>query len=396
MSTEQPKSTIAYLAQGKIRIKTGEEPSRTIDSAFGNSIREKTVRTQQKHSWKSGGKDGSPFSGAMLWGQSAAATDVPLAITSICGSREPGALVYSLESGSLCALLEVTQLGAEERRLWNDNRTQIRHVSVSRTTGDLVFSVLHENGTANVGCKLHGEGGFKELTEGDSFDTAPRWLPGEGKEIIFQSAGVGRNQRGQFLKFGPFSIQQLDAESAEMTTLLEDSRFDYLAPQVLADGRMFYIRRPYAEHERIKPLTVLKDVVLFPFRLVFAIFQFLNFFSSAFTGRKLTSAGGPKGNDMDLKQMMIWGNLVRARQTGNPEEEGADLVPKSWELLCLTKDGTTKTIASAVLAYDTDADGNILYTNGNAVFLLRASGQKECLLRERMIQQVFFIPSQAD
>ena len=99
---------------------------------------------------------------------------------------------------------------------------------------------------------------------------------------------------------------------------------------------------------------------------------------------------------MDLKQMMIWGNLVRARQTGNPEEEGADLVPKSWELLCRTKDGTTKTIASAVLAYDTDADGNILYTNGNAVFLLRASGQKECLLRERMIQQVFFIPSQAD
>jgi hypothetical protein len=392
MSTEPSKPAIAYLAQGKIRIKAGSEPPRTIDSVFGNSIREKAVRTQQKHSWKASGQDGSPFSGPMLWGRPAMGGDIPLAITSICGSREPGALVYSLESGSLCALLEVTQWGAEERRLWNDNRTQIRHVSISRGTGDMVFSVLHENGTANIGVKMHGEGGFKELTEGDSFDTAPRWLPGEGKKIVFQSAGVGRNQKGQFLKLGPFSLQQLDAESCEMTALLEDPKFDYLAPQVLADGRMFYIRRPYAEHERIKPLQVVKDVVLFPFRLLYAVFQFLNFFSAAFTGRKLTSAGGPKGNDMDLKQMMVWGNLVRARQPANAEEEGADLVPKSWELHCRTADGATRVLAGGVLAYDTAPDGGILYTNGNAVFLLRANGQKERLLSERMIQQVFFVP----
>jgi hypothetical protein len=177
-----------------------------------------------------------------------------------------------------------------------------------------------------------------------------------------------------------------------MTTLLEDPRFDYLAPQVLADGRMLFIRRPYAEHERIRPLHVLKDIVLFPFRLLYAIFQFLNFFSAAFTGRKLTSAGGPKGNDMDLKQMMVWGNLVRARQPANAEEEGADLVPKSWELRCRTSDGATKVLAGGVLAYDTAPDGSILYTNGNAVFLVRADGQKERILSERMIQQVFFVP----
>jgi hypothetical protein len=392
MSAETSKPTIAYLAQGKIRVKAGNESPRTIDSVFGNSIREKAVRTQQKHSWKSTDKGGSPFSSAILWGKPAMGGEVPLAITSICGSREAGALVYSLESGSLCALLEVTQLGAEERRLWNDNQTQLRHISVSRASGDLVFSVLHQNGTANVGIKMHGQGGFKELTEGDSFDTAPRWLPGEGRKIVFQSAGVGRNPRGQFLKLGPFSIQQLDAESCEMTTLLEDPRFDYLAPQMLADGRMFYIRRPYAEYERLKPLQVLKDIVLFPFRLLYAIFQFLNFFSAAFTGRKLTSAGGPKGNDMDLKQMMVWGNLVHAQNPGKGEEEGADLVPKSWELRCRASDGTTKTLAGGVLAYDTDANGNVLYTNGNAVFLLRPEGQKERILSERMIQQVFFIP----
>ena len=393
MSADTSKLNIAYLAQGNIRVKMGDKPPRNIESVFGNSIREKAVRAQQKHSWKSAANDGgSPFSSAMLWGKSARSGDVPLIITSICGAREAHGLVYSLESGSLCALLEVSRLGAEERRLWNDNRTQIRHVSVSRSTGNLVFSVLHENGTANIGVKMNGESGIKELTEGDSFDTAPRWVPGEGRKIVFQSAGIGRNYRGQFSTLGPFSLQQLDVEPGELTTLLENPGYDYLAPQSLSDGRLFYIRRPYAEHGRFHPLRTLKDALLFPFRLLYAIFQFLNFFSSIFAGRKLTSAGGPKGHDMDMKQMMIWGNLVRA-QSASGEDEGADLVPKSWELRCRTAGGETKTLAGGVLAYDIDADGKVVYTNGNAVFLLHPDGRKERVLSERMIQQVFFVPA---
>jgi hypothetical protein len=391
MSGEPSTLNIAYLAQGRIRVKTGSEPPRTIDSVFGNSIREKAVRAQQKHSWKSAKADASPFSGAVLWGKSALGGDIPLAITSICGGKEAGGLVYSLESGSLCALLEVDESGAEERRLWNDNRTQIRHVSVSRSTGNMVFSVLHENGTANIGIKISGESGIKEITEGDSFDTAPRWLPGEGRKIVYQSAGIGRNRRGQFLALGPFSLQQLDTQAGELTTLLEDPQYDFLAPQGTTDGRLFYIRRPYAEHANIHPLRLLKEILLFPFRLLYAIIQYLNFFSAIYTGRKLTSAGGPKGRELDMKQMMIWGNLVRAQQPSGMEDESADLVPKSWQLHCRTADGKTKTLAGGVLAYDTDVAGRVVYTNGNAVFLLHPDGHKERVLSERMIEQVFFV-----
>ena len=392
MSAESPKLSIAYLAQGKIRVKNGAGASRTIDSAYGNSLREKAVRAQQKHSWKSGTEDMSPFSGPALWGKAALGGDVPLAITSICGGKESGGLVYSLESGSLCALLEV-QPDTEERRLWNDNRTRLRHVSVSRETGNMVFSVLHENGTANIGVKMNGESGLKELTEGDSFDTAPRWLPGDGKKIMFQSAGIGRNREGHFLALGPFSIQQLDAEAGELTTVLEDRHYDYLAPQCLPDGSLLFIQRPHAEHERFHPLRTLKDVFLFPFRLLYAIFQFLNFFSAMFTGRKLTSAGGAKARDLDMKQMMIWGNLVRAQRPGKVEDESADLVPKSWQLQRRSASGETRELASGVLAYDLSADGKIVYTNGNAVFLLHPDGRKEHVLSERMIEQVFFVPA---
>jgi hypothetical protein len=392
MSDPLPRPMIAYLAQGKVRLKAGAESPRTVDSLYANSIREKAVRVQQKHSWKGAGSDSSLFSGSVLWGKAATPEDVPLAITSICGGRDAGGLVYSLESGSLCALLEACTTKAEERRIWNDNRTRVRHLAVSRSTGDLALSILHENGTANIGVKLNGEGGIGELTEGDSFDTAPRWVPGDGRKIVFQSAGIGRNREGQFLALGPFSIQQLDAASLEMTTLLEDRGFDYLAPQVGADGSLCYIQRPYLQHERAHPLQVLKDILLFVPRLLIAFFQFLNLFSSLFTGKRLTSAGGPKAQQMHLRQMMIWGNLVRGQQRPKAQEEGIDLVPKSWQLRRRNPKGEFKLLASGVLAYDIGADGAIVYTNGNALFLLHPDGRKEHVLNEALIEQVFFVP----
>jgi len=392
MSEKSPPPAIAYLAQGKVRIKAGPAGPRTLDSAYGNSIREKEVRAQQKHSWKQTGNDGSPF-GRALWGKAAVPQDVPLSITSACGGNEAGGLVYSLESGSLCALLESASPGGDERRLWNDNRTRIRHLSVSRPSGDLAFAVMHENGTANIGMKIKDESGVRELTEGDSFDTAPRWVPDGGQKIVFQTAGVGRNREGQYLALGPFSIQQLDLPSGDMTTLLEDRRYDYLAPQCHNDGRLFYIRRPYTLHERLSPLRVLKDVLLFIPRLLFAVFQFLNLFSTLLTGKRLTSADSSNARQMNMRQMMIWGNLVQAQRQPKVANEGIDLVPKSWELHERASAGETKVLASGVLAYDVSPDGTIVYTNGNALFLLRPDGRREHVLNESMIEQVFFVPA---
>lgn len=383
--------TIAYLAQGKIRLKTGDALPRTVESTYGNSIREKAVKAAQRHSWKGQG-DSSPFAAA-AWGNKAMPTgEVPLLITSLCASKEPGNLIYSLESGSLCALLEVRQLGADEQRLWNDNNTRIRHVTVSKETGDLVFSILHQNGTANIGVKRAGQGGYLELTEGDSFDTAPRWKPGTERYIVYQSAGVGRNREGQFLAFGPFTIQQLDTVAGEITTLVEEPGRDCLAPHFTAEGSLYYIRRPYVERETPGFFSSVKNLLLFPFRLAHAIYNFLNFFAAIFSGRKLSAGGGgAKAREMDMKQMMIWGNLVRSQRQSEMEDESADLVPKSWQLMRRAANGPTVVLAGGVLAYDVGADGTVVYTNGNAVFLLHPDGRKQHVVNERMIEQVFLV-----
>jgi hypothetical protein len=55
--------------------------------------------------------------------------------------------------------------------------------------------------------------------------------------------------------------------------------------------------------------------------------------------------------------------------------------------------GQTKALATGVLAYDVGEDGRIVFTNGNAIFLLHPDGRKERLLNEAMIEQVFFLKS---
>jgi len=66
-------------------------------------------------------------------------------------------------------------------------------------------------------------------------------------------------------------------------------------------------------------------------------------------------------------------------------------VPKSWQLCSRNPQGESKVLATGVLAYDVNDDGRVVFTNGNAIFLLYPDGRKERVLNESMIEQVFFV-----
>jgi hypothetical protein len=107
MSDSSPAPTIAYLAQGRVRLKAGAAPPRTVDSLYGNSIREKAVRAQQKHSWKAAGNDSSPFSGAVLWGKQEEGMDLVPKSWQLCRRSSKG------ESKVLAAGVLAYDIGAD-------------------------------------------------------------------------------------------------------------------------------------------------------------------------------------------------------------------------------------------------------------------------------------------
>jgi hypothetical protein len=184
-------------------------------------------------------------------------------------------------------------------------------------------------------------------------------------------------------------VQELDLDSAEITTLLEDDQTDFLAPRADEQGNLYFIRRPYEPSKPVSIFQAAKDILLFPFRMLYALFQFCNVFSMLFTGKKLSTAGDTKAKHLDMKQMMLWGNLVRAEL--NDGKETGDLVPGNWQLVRRSATGIEDVLAKNVLAYDLAANGDLVFSNGNAVFLLTAEGKREKVLSASMIEQVVFM-----
>jgi hypothetical protein len=134
----------------------------------------------------------------------------------------------------------------------------------------------------------------------------------------------------------------------------------------------------------------LKDTVLLPFRLLYAVFQFLNHFSMWFTGNRLNTPAGSPRRDLELRKMMIWGNMIEA-QRGEGGDEAADLVPGSWQLIRRSSYGAEETLAKGVVAYDLTPDGTVVYSNGNVIFARHPDGRVERLHKDRMIEQVIVV-----
>src|SRR5687768_13631051 len=90
---------VAYLAGGKIKLRTNTEKPHVIESKFAQTIRDRAVKNQERHSWKGADAGGGFFAGPSIWGKNGSqdAGAIPIYITSICRGAANGQLLYSLE-----------------------------------------------------------------------------------------------------------------------------------------------------------------------------------------------------------------------------------------------------------------------------------------------------------
>jgi hypothetical protein len=261
-----------------------------------------------------------------------------------------------------------------------------------------VFALTLDRGHGSDGLATSEQEGryLSPLLTGDCTNACPAWRADKPRLLLFQSAPIGRSEKGVPLGLGPYALREVDLDSGEITTLVESKAFDYLLPRYDGSGNLWYIRRPYeaAGPKPIKLTDALLDFVLFPYRFFRALFYFFNFFSVMFSGAPLaTSAGQRDMNEMERASHLLWGQMIDTKKVLGQRRRGqqASIVPKAWELMRRSTDGREDVIASSVAAYDLVPTGGVVFTDGFAVQHRAEDGTVTKLCSDELVEAVVVV-----
>ena len=376
---------LAFISNGKLFYQAPGQELRELQSPHVQTVTERIERSRQLHGWKEGTAFARSFTGRDRSGTGA----VGIQATSAEFAAHDRVL-YFLKDESFGGLFEYDLTQDIEKRLLHKQFLYLEDLRLHPADGRRLLCAQHaRNGAANIVVMDADGGNYRELTGGDTVDTAPAWVPGQADLVLFQSSGLARNQAGYVMANGPASIQMADTAAGSLTVVLEDPRLDFLQPRVGADGALYFIRRPY-ETPRYGAENVVVDALMFPFRLARALFHYLNFFSLMYTRKPLITASGPALQG-DLKEILVKGKRLDAEaalRNGFRLNGVPSLVPASWQLVRRSPQGEEHVLASHVASFDIATDGSILFSNGYGVFALDGGGQPEVLLRDKLIADV--------
>jgi len=380
-----PELEVAFLSQRKLHVRRNGV-TEVVESEFERAVRERAASIERRHAWKTQGR-GAMFTSGVWAGPANSRNVVPVILTGLTAGLG-GTLLYSMETDAVSGIFLLDAAGTE-RRLFHTADFRIRHAALHPAGAMLAATAFHRDDMRSNIAVLPVDGtDFSEVTEGDSFDQVPQWVPGAERRIVFQSAGVGRDTAGRFAGLGPFAIQTLDLDSGELDVVESQPGRDLLQPRQTADATLYYIRTPYETGTHAASLAgSFMDAALFPFRMARAVFQYFNIFSMMYTGKPLVTGRGAVQRRMDPRQLFIQGNLANA-MAPELEDDAQGLVPSSWELVRRRPGGQTEVIATRVLAFDLAGDGSVLYSDGATITRLGPDGRSQSVLQAELIERV--------
>ena len=375
-------NSILYTSENCIIVKTDtgvdEYVSEKIEK-YCNAIK----AINRKNEWKTSGA-GAKFMNAYApeYDDAAAKRE-----TSINGAAALGdEVVYSATMGEVSGLFRKTL----------DRNVAEGHIMSSRDIRIYRVSVFGDECAASVGNKQErhiaifniGSGQFRELTEGEVREDYPCYSR-DGLRIFYSSAGLALTHTGVPVGVGPYGVFSYSMTRNEMEEILASDKFDCIVPREDNDGSLLFIKRPY--RNAADNGNILLDILMFPVRIIRAIGGLLNFFSIAFGGESLRSgrsAGDVKHKQMSEKDLFFDGNVINAqemlRQNQRRGEKFPGIIPHSWELTRLNENGDMHCIKKGVMDYTICRNGDIVYSNGNAVIRLLADGSEQLIEKRRM------------
>lgn len=349
---------IAFTDRDKICVTDGTETKR-YDSEFITHYREYVQSRARTDEWKTGGS-GAAFRGdAAQWNVQ---ERVDAYINGLDWSE--GKLVYCASvNGSYCVRKKSLGEKIPEEHLYSSAETEI--LSVRANGKKIAVSISPDAVTAKIGILQPEGSALTTYTDGDARDGNPIFY---GGKLYFDSAGVGRGNDGEFRTYGASGIYAyFDGEIEEC---VKGGKVSYLHPCPREDG-LYCIRRPAKSG---KSGNIFLDILLFPWRILKAIFGFLQAFTLMFGGESLTTSGNnpAKGKKKDAGSIFVDGSRVLADKEYARNRRYKDrehgFAPQTWKLVRIAG-GKEEEILSGVFDFDFTEEGNIVFTDGRHVYV---------------------------
>lgn len=385
MGGNAPPLQVGWVSNGKLFVQGGYGAVQEISSPYAQQAIDRAERSREKNAWK---KD-TAFGVAAQGNYRDFERDADPILISSARFTGDGKLLYFQADHGMGGLFSYDLASGHEERLLHRQQLRLQDMALSPSGQTIYCTIESRGGASHIASMSVGGDGLRELTGGDTIDAAPTAVPGAEGVVIYQSAGIGRDQQGGWAGIGHVTLQELNTATGRITPVLEDPRYDFLAPRVAADGALFFIRRPY-EPPQYNAGNVVLDTLLFPFRLLRAVFHYLNFFSLMYSRKPLSGAGGMP-MQADLKNIVLQGRRIDAERALRREASIGgvpSLVPSTWQLVRRTRSGSESVVASNVSSFDITQNGTIVYSNGRGMFALDAQGRSSLVSQGDLVGAV--------
>jgi hypothetical protein len=371
-----------FISDGRLFTNSGGE-NVEITSKFAQEKMEDTERERSAHGWKSDGSTGAdPYFGSnIVWGGQARSRPFRKFRFKNVMVKSENTIYYLLTNDFVTGLFQYDISANEELRLFHKREFQEFGMDYSPSLDRFVAAITNEDQSVDIEL-LNNQGGYeKSLTSGDSRDSNPFFSKSEPEHILYQTAGIGRGEEGFIWGYGPEAVNKVDIHSGEIITLLADERYDFLLPRDDRQGNVYCIRRPYHAPGYTSPVRTLWYLITFPVRLVIAILRFLDAFTKLFNREPMRTAGPVVEPPIRDKYVRVLGQTIDMAkiQRGARFSKEPSLVPKSWELIKLDKQGRMSVVSKRVSSFDIDDDGKVHITNGFRVRKLVDDGAQTAL-----------------
>ena len=165
---------VAFLSSGQIFVREPGGKTEPLDSPYVQEAIDRRERARERNSWK----QGTSFRIAAGGGtRDFEPSDRPIVATS--ATSEPGgSFLYFLQDESIGGLFRRDLSSGVELRVLSRKNLKLSDLSVSPDGTLIAASAEQSTGSANIALLGSDGGNYREVTGGDSVDSAPAWIPG--------------------------------------------------------------------------------------------------------------------------------------------------------------------------------------------------------------------------